>query len=80
MIVEILSPSTAMPDQGLKLDEYRTIPSVMAILLVDPKAECIRILLRTGPQSWTDSMHGADEAIAIAPLDITLDAGEIFAR
>jgi Uma2 family endonuclease len=80
MIVEILSPSTALLDQGLKLDEYRAIPSVQAVLLVDPKAECVRVLSRTGPNAWTDEMHGDDEAISIAGLNIEIPLTDIFAR
>lgn len=80
MIVVILSPSTALLDQGLKLDEYRAIQSVMAVLLVDPKAECVRVVLRTGANSWTDSLHGPEETITVPPFNITVPTADIFAR
>jgi Uma2 family endonuclease len=34
MIVEVLSPSTALHDRGRKLDHYRQLPSLKEILLV----------------------------------------------
>jgi Uma2 family endonuclease len=34
LIVEVLSPSTALHDRGRKLDHYRQLPSLKEILLV----------------------------------------------
>lgn len=80
LVVEILSPSTAMLDQGAKLEEYRSILSIESILLIDPKTESVRLLSRTGPQSWIDSVHNTGQDIHIPHLNIALPLAEIFAR
>jgi len=79
-IVEVLSPSTRLSDQGTKLGEYRALPSVQTILLIDPDSQTVQLITRTGPQSWTDSILGPDEDIAIPHLNLTLPQSEIFAR
>jgi len=80
VLIEIISPSTAAHDQGTKLNEYRALPSVHTILLIDPSANAVRSITRTGPKGWTDDVPGANEDIAIPHLGIALSQGEIFAR
>lgn len=80
VIVEVLSPSTRLSDQGTKLGEYRALPSVQSILMIDPDAQTVQVVTRTGLQSWTDSILCPDDDIAIPYLDVTLPHAEIFAR
>lgn len=80
IIVEVLSPSTSSLDQGIKLQEYRWLPSVQTILLIDPDAETVRSVTRTGAHNWTDNLHGPGEDIIIPGLCITVAHAEIFAR
>ncbi|WP_373487228.1 Uma2 family endonuclease [Blastomonas sp.] len=80
LLVEVLSPSTATSDAGVKLNEYRAIPSVQTILMIDPVASTVRSITRTGPQNWIDNVHGGGEDIAIPHLKITLSHTDIFAR
>lgn len=80
VIAEVLSSSTRLSDQGTKLGEYRALPSVQTILMIDPDAQTVQVVTRTGLQSWTDSTLGPDNAIAIPYLDVTLPHSDIFAR
>lgn len=80
VVVEVLSPSTQLSDQGPKLGEYRALPSVQTIMLIDPDAEEVQVITRTGPQSWTDTIMGYDSDVAIPHLDMSLRHAEIFAR
>lgn len=80
LIVEILSPSTAMVDQDAKLEEYKSLASIETILLIDPLAETVRVIGRTGLKSWTDSVLLAGEDIIIPTLNMTLPHSDIFAR
>lgn len=80
VLVEVLSPSTRLSDQGTKLGEYRALPSVQTILLIDPDDIKVQVITRTGPQSWTDSVLGPDEDVAIPFLGLRLPQSEIFAR
>jgi Uma2 family endonuclease len=36
LLVEVLSPATALQDLGSKLDAYREIPSLQAYLIINP--------------------------------------------
>lgn len=80
VLVEVLSPSTAAIDHGAKLNEYRELPSVQTVLLIDPVVKTVRSITRTGPQNWTDNGHGPAEDVIIPHLSITLAHADIFAR
>lgn len=80
VIIEILSPSTAMFDQGTKLEEYKTIPSVRTIAFVDPENELCRVEERVGANGWHNTMFSATSGIPIASLNLTIPHDEIFAR
>lgn len=79
LIAEVLSPTTRGIDMGVKLSEYKSIPSLETILLIDPESETITLLWREGVE-WpkTELAKGAD--VPVADLGITLPAAEIFAR
>jgi Uma2 family endonuclease len=80
LIVEVLSPGTRALDLGVKLAEYRAIPTVMTVLLVDPTTETVRLIERTGPAIWMDQDFASGTDVPLADLGITLPHGEIFAR
>lgn len=61
------------------LDEYQSLPSVQAILLVDHEMETVRLLQRTAFDGWLDERTGAGELV-IPSLDLTIPHAEIFAR
>ena len=52
-MAEVLSPSTADFDQHEKLEEYRTVPSLRHILIIDPDQPRLRLHSRSaeGPGS-----------------------------
>ncbi|WP_375382807.1 Uma2 family endonuclease [uncultured Sphingomonas sp.] len=80
IIVEVLSPSTRGKDAGVKLDEYRSLPTVETIVLVDPETERLRVLQRSGPQSWNDAVFVGPAALDLPSLNVTMPHDEIFAR
>ena len=82
VLVEILSPSTAALDRGVKLDEYRALASVDTILLVDPEAERVRVVQRTGrdPDGWSDVDHIRPHDVPLPALGVTIPHAEMFAR
>ena len=80
VIVEVLSPSTRDKDAGVKLDEYRSLPTVETIMLVDPQAERCRVVQRIGPGAWSDIMHATPADIELLTLRLILPHDEIFAR
>ena len=80
LVVEVLSPSTRDEDNGVKLREYQAMPSLDAILYVDPDAETIRLLIRTAQRGWNDADLQRGEEVAFAALGVTLTWDEIFGR
>lgn len=80
VIIEILSPSTSILDQGTKLDEYRRLASVDTIVFVDPVNELTRTFQRLGPESWRDDMFAQPHDVPLPSLDLVIPCAEIFAR
>ena len=80
LVVEVLSDSTRDYDHQVKVDEYRNLPSVDAVLLVDPSSERLRLVRRTRPNGWRDEWLEPDEDVVLPTLGITLTRAEIFAR
>lgn len=80
LVVEVLSPGTRDHDFDVKLPEYRAIPSLQAILYIDPEAETILLSTRSLGGGWRDVDIDAGEDVVLASLGITLTSAEIFAR
>lgn len=79
VVIEILSPSTAMFDQGKKLEEYQAIASVRTIAFVDTANELCRTFQRTDT-GWLDQMFSGERGIPVPSLDLVIPHAEIFAR
>ena len=80
MIIEVLSPSTRRHDEGITLNEYRALAGVDTIALIDPDADRIRVLQRTGPEAWADRTFTEPADLALPSLNVTILHAEIFAR
>jgi Uma2 family endonuclease len=80
VVVEILSESTKENDQRFKLPEYQELAGIDAILFVDPDAERVRLVARTGPAGWTDDWLAEGADVTLNCLGITLPHTEIFGR
>lgn len=79
VVIEILSRTTATFDQGTKLEEYKSIPSVKTIAFVDTANEMCRTIERH-PTGWLDEMFSGRRGIPIPSLGFTIPHEEIFAR
>ncbi|HUP23148.1 MAG TPA: Uma2 family endonuclease [Thermoanaerobaculia bacterium] len=80
LVVEVLSESTADYDRGEKLDHYRKVPSLGAVLLLDPRVRRIELWQRTeaaGP-GWRQSGAGPGEFIVLEGLGAALDVDQIY--
>jgi Uma2 family endonuclease len=80
LLFEMLSARTARTDLRVKLDEYKALPSVAAIVFIDIAAERLRVVERTGPHGWSDVAHDELIDLVLPPLDLILPHAEIFAR
>jgi Uma2 family endonuclease len=82
VLIEVLSPSTEASDRSAKLPEYKALPSVELIALVDPESERLHLFQRTNrrPESWSEVIHVEPADLELPMLGITIPHGEIFAR
>ena len=77
-VFEVLSPSTRNHDQRTKLAEYQALGGCDLIVFVDPDAERVRVVERTGPEAWSDRWLDRGAEVVLAPLDVTMSADDVF--
>lgn len=78
VVFEVLSPSTSKYDQDVKLNEYRALPGLEAIIFVDPNAKRTRLIERAGPEAWSDRWLEPGAELPLVSLTISLTHAEIF--
>jgi Uma2 family endonuclease len=75
LVVEVTSPSTEDYDRGDKLSQYRQIPSLQAVLLVDHVSKRITVVQRdSGGWSTRDVRAGEELALSTPALKLEVDA------
>lgn len=75
LIIEVLSPSTAVHDRGRKVEDYSRLPSVKEILLVSSEERCVRYWRRDGRRWIVEDLIGeAELRLEIVPDPIPLAA------
>ena len=80
MVAEVLSPSTRSIDLLRKLEEYKLIPGLQYILLIEPSRPEIAIWRRDGAGPWVYSLvQGIEAAIAMPGIGVVLPMTEIYA-
>lgn len=81
VVVEVLSDSTRRTDLGEKRDAYLTIPSLKALLFVEPDRPEV-ILHRRKPEGGFDiEVHsGTDAVIPLPEIDASLPLAELYER
>ena len=79
LIIEVLSPSTAAYDWGLKFGHYRSLPSLQEYALVDldtRTTDCYRL---GADGFWVLHPFARGEAVALASVALTMTAEQLFA-
>ncbi|MEO0561697.1 MAG: Uma2 family endonuclease, partial [Chloroflexota bacterium] len=73
LVVEVLSPGTALVDRNQKLGEYTAIDSLMAYLLVSQDKMNVDRYLRHEDGQWLyQSVTGEAATVTVPPLGVTL--------
>ncbi len=78
VVVEITSPGTADYDRGEKLDHYKTIATVEAILIFDHTTEKLEMWTRDAG-GWQLRTFGTGESVSVDAIGATLEVDEIYA-
>lgn len=71
LVVEILSPSTALYDRDKKFAAYRQLPSLQEYVLVDAEQMGIDCYRRGEGGDWILRPYGAGETVALRSLELT---------
>ena len=78
LVAEVLSPSTREFDMFQKLDEYRDIPTMQYVLLIEPNAPKAILWSRHGATNWSYLNLGGLDSVADMPsLGLQMALGEI---
>src|SRR6202008_1269603 len=78
LIVEILSPGPAVFDRQSKIPDYRRIPSVQEILLIDSESIFAEILRRSAEQWITEIVRGPDAMLSLASVPLAVRMSELY--
>ena len=80
LIVEVLSPTTAAYDRGLKFSHYRTLPSLQEYLLVDLDSRASDCYRKGSDGLWVLHPFARGEAVELASCALTVTAAQLFAE
>ena len=78
LIVEVLSPSTSSSDRQLKLADYRSIPSVQEILLIDSQSMFAEVHRRDHAHWIMEILRGRDATLALNSVPATISMSELY--
>jgi Uma2 family endonuclease len=78
VVVEVLSDGTEAYDRGEKLEHYRRIPSLRAVVLVSHRAPGLELWQRTSEGPWEGREFGPGETAVIESLPARLPVDEVY--
>jgi Uma2 family endonuclease len=80
LVLEVLSPTTRAIDLNEKLEEYKTVPTLEYIVLVDTDHPFARAYRRAPDRSWTgDKVVGMDAILDLPLFDFHLPLSDLYA-
>ena len=80
LIVEVLSPSTAAYDRGLKFSYYRNLPSLHEYVLIDLDTRAVDCYRLGGDGLWVLHPFGAGQTVTLASVTLDVTAAQLFAE
>ncbi len=78
LIVEVLSPSTALFDRGEKFAEYKSIESFREYLLIAQDKKFVTLYTKHNEKFWFQSEYFAGETLKLESLDCELSVDETY--
>ena len=80
LIVEVLSPTTAAYDRGLKFSHYRTLTSLEEYVLVDLDTRATDCYRKGADGLWVLHPFARGEAVELTSVALTVPAAQLFAE
>jgi Uma2 family endonuclease len=78
LVVEVLSPSTRQMDRIRKVEEYKRLPTLTAIMLVEPGVANVLVLRRDGAE-WRDEAYaGTDSVVPLPEIGASLTLRDVY--
>lgn len=77
-VVEVLSDGTEAYDRGQKLDHYRRVPSLAAVVLVSHRTRYIEVWERGPDAAWNYREYGGGQIASIDALPARLPVDEVY--
>ena len=79
LIVEVLSPSTAAYDRGLKFSHYRRLESLQEYALIDLDTRSTDCFRKSAEGLWVLHPFARDETVVLASVGLELPPEQLFA-
>ncbi|MBC7608555.1 MAG: Uma2 family endonuclease [Polaromonas sp.] len=80
LIVEVLSPSTAAYDRGLKFSHYRSLPSLQEYVLIDLDTRATDCYSLGADGLWVLHPFAINETVKLASVALEITATQLFAE
>ncbi len=80
LIAEVLSPTTAAYDRGLKFGHYRSLPSLKEYLMVDLDTRVTDCYRKGVDGLWVLHPFARGEAVELVSVGLTVTADQLFAE
>ena len=79
VVIEVLSPTTAVYDRGLKFVEYRSIPSLQEYVTIAQDAVRVELYVRQSDEVWllTD-LNKQDDTLTLASIGCEIKLADIY--
>jgi len=79
LVVEVLSPSTRTFDRLGKVEEYKSVPSLAHILLIDPDAPKAMLWSRDAAGEWGHAvLAGLEASVALPAVGVSLRLADLY--
>jgi Uma2 family endonuclease len=79
LVLEVLSPSTRVFDMFGKLEEYKTVPSLAHIVIVDPDTPEVFHWFRPPNEPWRhELLEGLEAVIQLPEIERTIDLASLY--
>lgn len=78
LVVEVTSDGTEAYDRGEKLEHYRRIPSLAAILVISHRERRFDLWTRRPDGAFDVATARRGEAVTIDPLELSLEVDEVY--